>query len=248
MPDEQTDTTPQEAVEAPEQAEAEAPAPGTAEAPEQTPPAEEEINIDEYWQNRYPAVASSDNRSAVEEVARELANLPTDETGTVDANAAAEWFASKLSQVEQRAINSATQAAERASMSVLSETAQQRQLIEKHPELTRDKEQLDAVFDLRDAAMLRGESLSLMQAAEKLNKLRGKYKEEAVKDATRSTQIQAAAHLETSSVKGNEDVSERQRLALSAFTGVGSEAKQARQELLKRYVQGEIKEGRIQHP
>lgn len=268
MPDEDTNTTPAPAEpETPaEEAQPEA-APETAapveeqateapaeEAPEAEQPSEpeaapaEDIDLDKYWQERYQAPASTQESSQVAEVAKELAQLPADADGTVDANAAAEWFANKLNSTKQEARVEAQAIAEKAAMGIVSESAQQQLLIKKYPDLVKDKEQLDTVFDLRDASAMRGQNLTLMQAAEKLAKLTRQAKNEGAKSASRTTTIQAAAHLETSSVKGDQGSGDRERLAITAVSGFGNEAKTARRELLKQFVQREVEEGRIQHP
>lgn len=246
-----TDAPQQEEAEVEQPAETEETAPETedksTETQEETPDQEEDIDLEQYSRSRYQAAPKADSQDMVEEVAKELSQLPTDETGTVEARAAAEWFANKLSQVGGKAEQAAVARAESAAMAILSESAQQQQLLKKYPEITKDKDTLDAVFDLRDAAALRGQNLSLTEAAGRLDKLRQQGKAEGTQTATRRTTIQAAAHLETSSTKG-EPTSDRERLAQVAYQGSGQEAINARRELLKQFVQNEIKEGRIQEP
>lgn len=221
------------------------------ETPPETEQSEEEpsedIDIDKYWKDRYQVPANQPSQDTVAEVTKELSQLPTDESGTVDANAAAEWFAKRLDSVRTQAGQDAAQSATRAAMEVVTETAQQQQLLKKYPEVTKDRETLDAIFDLRDAAALRGEGLSLTDAAAKLDKLRKQAKAEGSESATRRTTIQAAAHLETSAVKGTSN-NENDQLAVQAFQGSGMEAQSARRELLKRYVEREVQEGNIQTP
>ena len=253
MPNEDTNepTAPveqEETVEQPVVAEETAQAEEVVETTEVQEEPSEEIDINKFWEERYPAQTQTDTGSLRDEVAQELSQLPTDETGTVEANAAAEWFANKLSQVEQRANKTASSQAEKAAMSVIAEQAQQQQLLKKYPEITKDRDTLDAIFDLRDAAALRGQNVSLMEAAAKLDKLRTNARSEGQQSATRQTTIQAAAHLETASTKGAPQAGQRERLAVQAYEGRGQEAKNARQELLKQFVQNEIKDGRIQHP
>lgn len=207
-----------------------------SEQPLEQPP-QEEIEIEDYWNQRYPAIDQGSSPNMVQEVAQELSRLPTDESGTVETNAAAEWFASKLSQVSNQAQQDAARSAERAAMGVVNETAQQQQLLKKYPDITKDKETLDAVFDLRDAAAFRGQKLTLTQAAAKLDKLRQQGKSEGVQSAQRQTTIQAAAHLETASNKGS---TARQQVDLSN--------KEDRRAMLTQYVQNEQKAGRIQTP
>lgn len=254
MPDNTNTTTDEpvaEPVDTPHEAETEETAPVEEPTTDQVeaPPEEEpsEIDIDEYWKERYPAPTQSDGQNMADEVAQELSQLPTDESGTVDTKAAAEWFANRLSQVESRASQNVSAQAERAAMAIVSETAQQNQLLKKYPEITQDRETLDVIFDLRDAAALRGQKLSLVGAAAKLDKLRQQGKAEGTESATKRTTVQAAAHLETSSVKGSNQ-GESDRLVAQAYQGSGQEAIDARRELLKQFVQKGVSEGRIQHP
>lgn len=198
----------------------------------------EELDINEYVQERYQTPQQTQNNSMVDEVARELSQLPADEDGNVDANAAAKWFSERLSQAENSATERAIQAANNAVMGNLSEVAQQQKLLEKHPDLTKDRERLDAVFDLRDAAALRGQNLTLLQAAAKLDKFRQADTAQGAQSATRRTTIQAAAHLETSSSKGSG--------APQGPINLGD--KETRHALLKQHVQNEIESGRIQLP
>lgn len=240
-PTQEVEAPVEEQVEAPAEdqpAEAAAPAPATEE------PAED-IDLNQYWHERYQAPAEQTANPLVDEVRNELSRLPTDEAGTVEADAAAQWFADKLNQVRTDASRDAARSAERAAMSVVSEAAQQQELLKKFPEIVKDRETLDTIFDLRDAAALRGQTLTLEAAAAKLNKLRQQGKQEGAATATRTTTIQAAAHLESSSVKGDSSASEEQELANRAF---GQADAQARRELLKRFVTKELKDGRIQHP
>lgn len=246
--------TPQEAVEAPEavaedtaQAE-EVEAPAEATEVQEESPEQEEVDINKYWEERYPAQAPANSNNLADEVSRELAQLPTDETGTVEADAAAQWFANKLSQVSNQAQVEARKAAQEVFLDNAAERGQQEQLLKKYPEITKDKETLDTIFDLRDAAALRGQNLSLLGAAAKLDKLRTSAKAEGQQSATRQTTIQAAAHLETASTKGSPNQGARDRLVSQAFQGGGQEAKEARKELLKQFVEKEISEGRIEHP
>lgn len=255
MPDEDktNDVQPQEpeTVEEQPQAEPEEAAPAEEQpAEEETPQTEEsseDIDIDEYSRERYQQPQVNNTRSTVDDVAQELSQLPTDENGTVDANEAAKWFADRLDAVRAEAGQTAAQQATKAAMEVVSETAQQQQLLKKYPELAQDRDALDAVFDLRDAAALQGKGVTLAQAAARLNSLQQKSRKEGTQSATRRTVVQAAAHLETASTKGA-PVGEDQQLAIQATQGVGDEAKAARHELLKRHIEKEMSEGRIQHP
>lgn len=233
-PDAPQDEEQTEIEETQPQADTEVAAEETQEASESSQ--EEEIDIQDYWQERYPATQQGNNQ-LVSEVTQELSQLPTDESGTVEASAAAEWFARKLSEVGSRAEQSASRQAEKAAMAVVTETAQQQQLLKKYPEITKDKATLDAVFDLRDAAALRGQNLTLMQSAAKLDGLRKNARNEGAQGERRKTTVQAAAHLETASNRGGQRVEQ-----------VDLGDKNSRREMLKAFVQKEIEEGRIQHP
>lgn len=247
---------PDKAPTAPEQPEAKAPEngeqPTTTEQSEAQPEApakaEEEVDLGDYFQERYQAPPQGQSPSLVDEVSQELAQLPTDETGTVEARAAAEWFANKMSEVSTRAEQAAVQRAQQVFMENAAEEAQQRQLLKKYPEITKDRDTLDAIFDLRDAAAIRGKNLSLTEAASRLEKLRRDAKTEGEQSASRRTTIEATAHLETSGIKDTEGMGDRQRLAAAAFQGSGQDATNARRALLRQFVENEIKEGRIEHP
>lgn len=202
----------------------------------------EDINIDEFSRERYQQPPQQP-ANGTDGIAQELAQLPTDDYGNVSTEAAAKWFSDKLSSVSSQAEERAVARAQEVVMSNLSEVSQQRQLLDKYPELRKDRERLDAVFDLRDASALRGKNLTLVESAARLSKLQ----QRSSKDAARTTETVAAAHLETASTKGN-PVSGQDQLAAQAFQGTGPEAKQARRELLNQFVTKEIAEGRIQHP
>lgn len=237
--DTQTNSTPDEVEEQPE-AQVE-----TQEAPveeAQAEPTQENIDMEKYWQERY---TGSPQQAPVEDLTSELASLPTDEYGTVEPKVVADWFAQKLQQVEQRAEQRAGSRAEEAAMAILNETAQQQQLIEKYPEVQKDRQLLDTIFDLRDAAALKGQALSLTDAAARLNQFRQQAQTEGAQRATRTTQIQAAAHLETSAVKSDVKVNERQQTVQQALYGSGEAATNARRDMLKQMVQQDIEEGRI---
>lgn len=234
----------EEVVDTPE-ADAEAAAPEAAEATEQT---SENINLEDYWQQRYSAPQASGSQNLAVEVSKELAQLPADEQGNVDANAAAQWFASKLAEVSTSARAQAEQSASSTVMSMLSEQAQIQELLKQYPEVQKDKEYIESVFDLRDAAALRGQRLTLNEAAGRLDRFRQEGSKQGQKQATQQRTIQAAAHLETSAIKGDSSRGETQRLASAAFQGSGPESTEARRELLRRHVQKQIEEGRIQLP
>lgn len=204
---------------------------------------EEDIDMEKYWQERYQS--SPQSEAPVEDLTKELAGLPTDEYGTVDAQAAADWFSGKLEETRTQARHEAASQGTQAAMAVFSETAQQQQLLKEYPEVSKDRELLDAIFDLRDAATLKGQNISLMDAAQRLDGFRQRAKTEGAQRANKTTEIQAAAHLETSAVKQNAGVPERQRLAQQALHGSGQEAIEARRQMLKTMVEEDIKEGRI---
>lgn len=214
----------------------------TEESNQQSTEEVEEVDLDKYMNERYPA--QSVERNDVDDVAKQLAQLPTDEAGNVEADAAAKWFA----DFKQEVIREAEQRAQGAARNVFdadaAEKAQQQALLKEYPDITKDKGTLDMVFDLRDAAALRGDNVTLLQAAEKLGNLRTTAKKEGQQNAYRQTSTQAAAHLETSSTKGNNN-GEEQRLAAQALQGSGVQAKEARHALLKQFVEREMKEGRI---
>lgn len=197
----------------------------------------EDIDINQYWQERYQAPQQADNRGMVDEVAKELAALPTDEYGTVDSTAAAEWFANRLSQAEGRAAERAIQAAEQVVMGNLSEANEQRKLIDKYPEIQKDRGLMEDIFDKRDAAALRGQNMSLLQAAERVMGRTSQARTEGAQAATRRTSIQAAAHLETATNKGG-----------TRPVSVDFSSKEARQAALKQFVQNGIESGEIQVP
>lgn len=239
---------PEKVEEQPAQTEEAAPAEETeVSEPQVEEETSEDINMDDYLQERYQQPQAEVASNTVDEVTKELSQLPTDETGTVDANEAAKWFAQRLDAVRAEASQAASQQATKAAMDVVSETAQQQQLLKKYPELSQNREALDAIFDLRDASALRGKGMTLMDAAKRLDGLRQEAKKEGTASATRRTVVQAAAHLETASTKGSSGGGEQQ-LVVQATQGIGAEAKAARHELLKRHIEKEISEGRIQQP
>lgn len=211
-------------------------APEQEETQEQEQPSEE-VDISEFAAERYQTQPSAQENPLVDEVAQELSQLPADEYGTVDSKAAAEWFAQKLGQAETRAAERAIQAANQAVMGNLAEVNQQRQLIDKFPEVKSDRGLMEDIFDKRDAAALRGESLTLMQAAERVLGRTNQARDEGAQSQRRRTTIQAAAHLETASSKGD-----------SKRTTPNLMDKEARHELLKQYVQSELDSGKIQIP
>lgn len=268
MPEQETTNTNEEQVETPASEEAEvtqeavteeaAPveAPEVEETTEQAETQEEpseqssqeEIDINEYVRERYQAPPQQNNQDLVSQVSDELSQLPTDAQGNVESDAAAKWFAEKLSQAGSQAETRAVARAEQAVMDHLNEVNQQQKLLQKYPDLSKDKEALDATFDLRDAAAIRGENISLLDAAARLDKFRQQARSEGAKSATRTTTTRAAAHLETASTKGDAVAGAKQQLAVTAFQGSGPEAQTARRELLKQFVANEIKEGRIEQP
>lgn len=210
-----------------------------SEEPKQEQPAEAEsdVDIEDYWQKRYgqqsQAPVGSDN------LLDKLNKLPTDEYGTADPQAVAELLQSELAQTQAEA----RRAAQEESMSLFQETAQQQQLMKKYPEVTKDRELLDMVFDLRDASAIKGQNISLMQAADRYFGKQAKAKSEGAKQATRTTQVQASAHLETSAVKSDEAISERQRLIETATKGSGKAATEARHKLMSQAVQNMLDKG-----
>lgn len=219
----------------------------SAEAPQEDAleSSQEDINIEDYVKERYP-VSGHENRDLVAEVSQELAQLPTDESGTVETDAAARWFAERMAAVEHSAVRAAERAAQQASMGVVSEATQQRQLMEKYPDMKKDRDTLDAVFDLRDAAALRGQNISLMEAAAKLDNLRRNSEQKGASQRTTTIQATAAAHLETSAVKGDPKADARTQTVRTALEGRGQEAVDARRALLKQFVENEVKAGNIQ--
>jgi len=239
----QEETTP-DTQEVEEQAETEVAASETEEASENP---EEEFDIEQYAKERYQAPPQSETKDLASEVAEELSNLPADDDGNVDQQAVAKWFADKINQAGSQAEQRAVQAAQNTILSELQESKQQTQLLSKYPELSKDKEFIEDVFDKRDAAALRGENLSLLDAAERIARRTQAAKSEAAQKATRVTTTQAAAHLETSAVKGS-NPDQKQQLAAQAFHGTGQASKEARHELLKQHVLNEMKEGRIETP
>jgi hypothetical protein len=221
-----------------------------AETPEAAPAGDqpgEEVDISQFERERYaPAPTSQPRDNSVDDIAKELANLPTDETGTVPAEAAAKWFAEKLAQNRAEISGTVSQVARREAMGIVAETAQQQELLKKYPDITKDKGMLEMVFDLRDAAALRGQTLTLNQAAEKLAKQRQEGRSEGEDSIRRRTAVQATAHLETSSRRGNSQSESKRELASKAFHGKGLEAKEARRKFMTGFIQREIENGRIQ--
>lgn len=259
MPDQEENTTPdtdkveeqpqeEQAADTKEQSDVQEPQADTEEAAPQEEETSEEFDIEQYAKERYQAPPQSDSRDLVSEVNNELAQLPADDDGNIDTNAAAEWFANRIAQVKNDTLNEVSQVLDRRLDERLTEEGQQKQLLSQYPELSKDKEFIEDVFDKRDAAAIRGENISLLQAAERIARRTQAAKSEATQQAARQTSISAAAHLETSSVKGSGEGDEKQRLATQAFHGVGPQSKEARHELLKQYVQTELKEGRIELP
>jgi hypothetical protein len=226
----------------------ESPAETSEAAPEPQAEPEEEVDISTFERERYaPAPASSSPQThAVDDIAKELANLPTDETGTVPAEAAAKWFADKLAQNSTQLKSEISTVARQEAMGIVAETAQQQQLLKKYPEITKDKGTLEMVFDLRDAAALRGQGLTLVQAAEKLAKQRQDGRSEGEDSVRRRTTVQATAHLETTTARGQSANESQRDLAQKAFHGKAEEAREARRTFMKGFIQREIENGRIQ--
>lgn len=229
-PVEQTETTTEEVKETVEEPQEEAQS-----EPESTQEDEgEEIDLQSYWQERYSA---PQNQKPAIDVAEEMSKLPTDEYGNVDEQAASQWLNQKFNEVTTKAEQRAIEAARNAFNSDLAEMRQQQQLLEKFPELKKDRDLLDTVFDLRDAAALRGQNVSLLDAAGKIDKLRQKSRTEGAAGANKVKTIQAAAHLETASNK-----------AEAKPMQVDLSDKKSRQELLKQFVQKGVESGEIQIP
>lgn len=240
--DDQQDQPQQDEAKAPEvqeepKADQPQPAPQAEEKPEET-----DINLEKFTQERYK---TSPTQAPAEDLTKELSSLPTDEYGTVDAEAAAKWFQDKLEQTRVEARREAANQGHEAAMAILSETAQQQELLNKFPEVKKDREFLETIFDLRDAAALKGQSLSLTEAAQRVDKFRQAAQSEGAQSANRTTQIQAAAHLESSGVTSKSNESEQQRLTQQALHGSGQEATDARRRILKGLVEKDIQEGRI---
>lgn len=227
---EQTDATPEKEEEAVEQPQEEV----TAE-PESKEDEGEEIDLNKYWQERYAAPQNQSNEHNV--VAEEMAKLPTDEYGNIDESAAAEWLSKKFNEVQTAAEQRAIEAARNAFHSDIAEMRQQQELLERHPEIKKDKDFLDTIMDLRDAAAIRGENLTLLDAASRVEKIRQNSRSEGVASANKVKTIQAAAHLETASQKGDS------RPAQADLSD-----KAARQALLKQFVTKGIETGEIQIP
>lgn len=227
-PVEQTETTTEEVKETVEEPQTE------AKSEPESQDDGEEIDLQSYWQERY---SSPQTQQPAINVADEMSKLPTDEYGNVDEGAAAQWLNQKFNEVTTQAERRAIEAARNAFNSDLAEMRQQQQLLDKYPELKKDRDLLDTVFDLRDAAALRGQNVSLLDAAGKIDKLRQQSRTEGAAGANRVKTIQAAAHLETASTKAE---TRPQQVDLSD--------KQSRQELLKQFVQRGVESGEIQIP
>lgn len=229
-----------------------APAPSQEpDAPENQEPAKQEpdeIDLDGFTRERYvaPAPVQAPSQASADDLAKELASLPADENGVVSPETAAKWFADKLASNRASLEAQIAPVAQKAAMSILTETSQQQELLKKYPEINKDRGMLEMVFDLRDAAALRGQSLTLAQAAEKLAKQRQEGRSEGEDSVRRRTTIQAATHLETSSTRGANQSQSRRELAQKAFHGKGTEAREARRQFMTGFIQREIEAGRIQ--
>lgn len=228
--DEPADEAPKE--DSPEQSE---------EAPTEAPKAEasqEDFDIDEYWKRYNVEDAPKSDQGSL---ADRLSKVDQDEDGNADATQVAKVFEDWQAQVEQNAIQRARQ----EFLGFKTEESELNALKEKFPEVTKDRELFNTVADLRDAAALRGETLSLTKAAEKLFKREQAARQDATKQATRTREVQASAHLETSATPSADNPNEQEELIGQMASRNPTVAKEARSKLLKSYVSDMIKRGEI---
>lgn len=203
-----------------------------AEPTEETP-TEPDFDINEYWNERYNGGQNQVPPQASPDLVEQLNNLPTDENGTADPESVSKVLQDFQSQTIAKAEASADARARDTAIGLAQEQAQQVKLIEKYPQVAKDRSLMENIFDLRDASALRGKNISLQQAAERLFKREENVRTEASQAATKTKEVQAAAHLETSSTTANSQSSSKQQLYEQATRGSGQQAADARHQLLK---------------
>lgn len=227
------------------------PTEGTEETPQETPEPEAEseesdsVNIEDYWKERYsPQNSQEPLKEESQDLMQRLGTLPTDEYGNANAEDVGKVIQEWQRETETNSVSKATQTARQEALALFNEQNQLQQVIKDYPQVTKNRELMDTIFDLRDASALRGEDISLKTAAEKWFNREKDIRKDATTQATRTKEIQASAHLETSGIKSDTQDS-KQQLAAQAV-GNSPEANAARRALLTDAVQKMLDDGELQ--
>lgn len=197
----------------------------------------DDVDIEDYATERYQ-LAPSQGGPDLNEM---LAELPADENGTADPADVARV----LNDWKQTVLAEAGQVSQTTSLDVAREQKEQQQVMKKYPQLAKNRDDMDMVFDLRDAHALRGKNLSLTKAAAMIFERDKATRKDAADKATRTTQTVAAAHLESSSVTADSEVTSKAKLYEQATQGSGQEAAEARNQLLADGINKMFKSGEL---
>lgn len=237
-----TEEQPKESVEKPTEETTEGEAQETSE--EETAE-DDSVDIENYWKERYsPETSQEPLKEESQSLIDRLGNLPTDEYGNADANEVAKVIENWQQETEASSVSKATQTARQEALALFNEQAQIQQVVKDYPQVAKNREDMDAIFDLRDASALRGKEITLKQAAQRWFDRVQKERKDAATQATRTKEIQASSYLESSSVSSDTQSITKQQLAAQAV-GNSPEANAARRALLTDAVKTMVEKGEL---
>lgn len=163
----------------------------------------------------------------------DFANLPTNEDGTVDADAFQEAINNYGKQVFEAASQHAGQQSAQTYQLMRAEEKAWDKIQEDYPEVSQSKKLKRIIHNQRNADIMDGGRGDLRQAAkEVMEEFRG-AKSQGKTEAQESIKVQQSAHLESSGVTSSNKTNKRKELYSQAINSRGRDRDEARQQLLK---------------